>query len=601
MPEPGAEPRRAWRVPLVLAALALAVRAWNPGPTTQTFDEQYWLARSEVFSDALADGRWDDATAVSDEVVTLPGSPPCGPTPPATGWPACDGLGIGPAPTTWVGPDPPGLALAVATGVAVGIGLLVHVLGLLVGRRAATIAGGPAGGRPLLRRRHRASSAPTGCRWRPAPPWPSPPSPPPWCRPDPEASAPSRGLLVLAGVAAGLATLTKLNVPLAFVPGLLAVIVLPAAGGDRHGLPALRIRLRRPLGALAVAAGVAVVVCVVLWPALVTDLGVQVDAMAASGTWWSATGQFFLGEAVSHPGWRYYPVAFATRATPWMLLGLVGALPSWSAPGAGRLVSGPPGAVVAAVATGSYAVTLVSTAKTFDRYSLPLWPWAAVVVGLAVAEVADRVRVPTGTVRAAGRVALAVTTLITVARAPYAISWTNPLLGGGPTAEERILLGWGEGYEQLGATIAEREGPTAARTSRSESDRSLRRGLPVRRRRQRPPPRRPATPPLRGPLRQRAPAGRTDDPGRGRRPSRSSPSTASPTPSCGGGPTPRPGSDLSLRRGGPGSTRRSARGRRGGGRWAPSRARSRARVMSGWRCVGSSTGSGSNVSPRTSR
>jgi hypothetical protein len=466
MPEPGAEPRRAWRVPLVLAALALAVRAWNPGPTTQTFDEQYWLARSEVFGDALADGRWDDATAVSDEVVTLPGV--------TTMWAgtlgdrlarAGDGLGVsGPVPDD-MGTSAPTLRasrLVVAAGVAVGIGLLVHVLGLLIGRRAAAIAGGLLAVDPFFVGHTSilgtdglvATSAALAVAAFAAA----------LLRSDTEATAPSRGLLVLAGVAAGLATLTKLNAPLAFVPGLLAVIVLDLArrrAATGEGAPALRVRLRRPLGALAVAAGVAVVVCVALWPALVTDLGVQVDAMAASGDMvGSGHRQFFLGKAVSHPDWRYYPVAFATRATPWMLLGLVGALPVLVRAGrAGRLSAGARAVLaVAAVATGSYALTLVSTAKTFDRYSLPLWPWAAVVVGLAVAEVADRVRVPTGTVRAAGWAALAVTTLITVARAPYAISWTNPLLGGGPAAEERILLGWGEGYEQLGATIAEREG-----------------------------------------------------------------------------------------------------------------------------------------------
>ena len=46
---------------------------------------------------------------------------------------------------------------------------------------------------------------------------------------------------------------------------------------------------------------------------------------------------------------------------------------------------------------------------------------------------------------------------MTVAEAPYAISYVDPLVGGQRAAKRQILLGWGEGTSAVGAVIAKRE------------------------------------------------------------------------------------------------------------------------------------------------
>ena len=107
--------------------------------------------------------------------------------------------------------------------------------------------------------------------------------------------------------------------------------------------------------------------------------------------------------------------------------------------------------------------------KKFDRYTLPTWPallvlaaagwkwllwdglqwlsrrWPGVSPGVWAG------------VRGVLLVGLLALELIPLARYhPYYLSYYNPLLGGGPAAQQALLIGWGEGMDQVGAYLSSR-------------------------------------------------------------------------------------------------------------------------------------------------
>jgi hypothetical protein len=125
--------------------------------------------------------------------------------------------------------------------------------------------------------------------------------------------------------------------------------------------------------------------------------------------------------------------------------------------------------------------TLVMTIgpKKFDRYALPTWPALCILAGAGYAALfvprplgapaalpapargsgvggegrsrAITLRTALGVVIA---LLLAADALLLARVHPYALSYYNPLLGGGRAAQDVFLIGWGEGYDQVGAWLA---------------------------------------------------------------------------------------------------------------------------------------------------
>lgn len=95
-----------------------------------------------------------------------------------------------------------------------------------------------------------------------------------------------------------------------------------------------------------------------------------------------------------------------------------------------------------------YGLTITFSSKQYDRYYLPLMPFAALFVGVALSRLVGdlpstwRWRMPP-----TGLGALAAMAIWTSSLAPYPASHVNPLAGGQQTAVDRIPLGWGEGKE----------------------------------------------------------------------------------------------------------------------------------------------------------
>lgn len=259
-------------------------------------------------------------------------------------------------------------------------------------------------------------------------------------------------LLIASGIAAGLALLTKS--PAIALPPMIGLIVLVSAW--RAGL----LAWRRIIAPLLVWGAMMVIVWFALWPATWVDLpGVirsvygQAKNDGGSPHGW---GNFFLGRSVADPGPLFYPVAILLRLTPWTLLGIVAGVVALAR---NRMRGSRRALVLLAIFALLFVTALEILPKKFDRYALPIFPtldlFAAVGIVWLARAVSRRWSASLRFLRGPapwviGGIVLAVNIAW---YHPYELAYYNPLLGGGPLAERVIPVGWGEGFEQVGAFI----------------------------------------------------------------------------------------------------------------------------------------------------
>ncbi len=318
-----------------------------------------------------------------------------------------------------------------------------------------------------------------------------------------EQNAPQRSFVLCSlfsvlgsGVCAGLALLTK-------APSL---FLLPFAGllliADwRHPQSAI-CNLQSAIRLYLIWLGVAVLVVVLLWPALwvapLTAIGDVANEIILNGGEAEMAGNFFRGQAVDAPGWLFYPAVLVLRTTPLTLLGLAllplallrrrattGQLPVASGPLSvignqsqlttdnGRLTSdGSPSAeqrtIVALLAfVLLFGLMMSMEPKKFDRYLLPIWPAIEILAAIGLVEIANfklqivkRWRKQFAMYNLQSAILGTIITLALIANLawyhPYYLAYYNPLLGGGATAQRTILVGWGEGMDQIGAWLRTR-------------------------------------------------------------------------------------------------------------------------------------------------
>ena len=255
-----------------------------------------------------------------------------------------------------------------------------------------------------------------------------------------------RAFIVLSGVAAGLALLSKTPALflVGFVPALWVAGNLSAARNSRKLAVDLLVWLL-----------IAAVTIVALWPAIwalgpVEVLGRVVGFARETGGQPDEVGSFFFGQVGADPGPLYYPVATLFRLSPFVVLGLL-ALTAL----AGRLGRAERARAgwLALFALG-FALMMTLGPKKFDRYLLPIFPalvaLAALGWWLALARVAAR---PVSRVALGGGLfVLAVWPLASTY--PYPLSYYNGLLGGGPAAARAVMIGNGEGLDRAAAWIA---------------------------------------------------------------------------------------------------------------------------------------------------
>jgi hypothetical protein len=295
-----------------------------------------------------------------------------------------------------------------------------------------------------------------------------------------------RGSLVLSGICAGLAILSK-SPALVTLP-CVGAIALAAAwsqqgmedGGwrmeDGESSPAVGGRwsfvVRRSsfVVALLVWGAITAATIFVLWPVLWVEplraydqlrVGVEVEGAEPH-----LLGNFFLGRADDAPGPLFYPVALALRLTPWTLLGLL-ALPL-----ALRGASGRTRRDMAALA-GFVILFLVGLSffpKKFNRYLVPAFPSADILAAIGLASIfglrsqilnrlipsSSKVEHPRPS-RRLRQIMLGVVALVAVVNIawwhPYGIVAFNQVLGGARMGAQTFQAGWGEGFEQVAAWL----------------------------------------------------------------------------------------------------------------------------------------------------
>jgi hypothetical protein len=275
-----------------------------------------------------------------------------------------------------------------------------------------------------------------------------------------------RAYLVGSGVAAGLALLTK--APGIFLFGFIPLLGLISSAWGGRGLGWRRLRRLAP--ELLLWALTSVAAYVALWPALWVDpadtLNRLLVDLKAEGLSARPNGNFFLGQAVDEDvGPLFYPVATLLRLSPITLAGLIllalgGLQPQrskwrdehgqarWRLP-----------ALLIATYVALFTLMMTILPKKIDRYLLPAYPMLVVLGAIGLWMVLRRRLGPAA--RWAAVIGLGVGQAALVFSVhPYPLSFFNPLLGGSQLAREIVVVGWGEGTEQVAAYLDQQ--PNAA-------------------------------------------------------------------------------------------------------------------------------------------
>ncbi|MFN8423144.1 MAG: phospholipid carrier-dependent glycosyltransferase [Anaerolineae bacterium] len=301
-----------------------------------------------------------------------------------------------------------------------------------------------------------------------------------------------RRWLVASGVALGLALAAKS--PALFVVGYGGVLWLALAAGGAHGL---RTMLGEGLLWLAAAAVTLVAVWPALWSEPLAVVRLVATEFANHGTATLERASFFAGQIRDDAGPMFYATVWWLRTSPWVVAGA--AIAAWSvggeiagqrrgraaASGGGGGTSTPraplPSDRIALRGLLGFAVLftlfLTAASKEFDRYLLPAFPAADIAAAAGLVGAVEWVRRGTWRAyRAAGRarhavplrvgkggerfafvgvagIVLATQAALVLPIGPYWVTWYDPLVGGAGRAQRLMLVGWGEGLDQMAAYL----------------------------------------------------------------------------------------------------------------------------------------------------
>lgn len=272
--------------------------------------------------------------------------------------------------------------------------------------------------------------------------------------------------LALSGISAGLALLTK--APAACMPLYAALLGVAACWSQRPAQAGAELLpyLARRLAPLALWGMLALLIYVALWPALWVEplrrIRDVIEFALFLGSNPHTAGNFFLGQPVlGDPGPLFYPVALALRLSPITLAGLL--LLPLALDGGNRRVQ----TIVALTAFVLLFIAVMTVgAKKLDRYMLPAIFVLDLLAGTGLWLFARRVR-KAGLAMVVTSLAVALQAALLWRSQPYPLAFYNPLFGGAATAEQMILVGWGEGLEQAAAYLNRR--PDAARLTLATS------------------------------------------------------------------------------------------------------------------------------------
>lgn len=293
--------------------------------------------------------------------------------------------------------------------------------------------------------------------------------------------------LIGAGVCAGLALLTK--APALILLPMAALILCDAAwrATATDGTPFKPARLihigRESSVRFGIWLAVALITVAALWPAMWVDPVGAVRSVLQEVTGNAAqphnAGNFFRGQPVADPGAMFYITVLRYRIEPATFVGLSAlALISLhqrtrrrSVAHTAPLAQSPAQAeerrmmLVMLAFVGVFALSISLLAKKFDRYLLPTWPALQILAALGLTACYDwwqtsaeqRAQWAHALFSSLAVVWLGVSlALPPFSYAPYYLAYYNPILGGGVAAQNVLLVGWGEGMDQVGRWLSTR-------------------------------------------------------------------------------------------------------------------------------------------------
>lgn len=284
--------------------------------------------------------------------------------------------------------------------------------------------------------------------------------------------------LLISGVAAGLSWLTK-SPAIFLIPfiGMVALMemVLNYRSKTRNA-DVVHPPMRRVIWmALAPALGWLVIACatfMLFWPAMWVNPLETIKNIFSQALVYAAEGHenisFFNGQVygIGESAWYFYPISFAWRASPVVLIGLGLAL--WGMIFQKRL--GVATKVSRAVLylflyAVFFLVAMSLGEKKFDRYLLPSHLALDLIAGFGWVTLVEGFnhrlegKLPQ-TIRRLGQVAM-YSGLIAwqlsgiLQTYPYYLNYYNPLLGGSARADRVMMVGWGEGLDQAASYLNE--------------------------------------------------------------------------------------------------------------------------------------------------
>lgn len=290
-----------------------------------------------------------------------------------------------------------------------------------------------------------------------------------------------------AAVCAGLALLTK--APALIMLPMTALVLLDAVwrATPTEAHPFSRERLltivRQTSAPFGVWLALTLLTVGLFWPALWVDpagaLGGVFGEITGNAAQPHNAGNFFRGQPVADPGAMFYLAALRYRIEPATFVGLSALLLISLHQATRRHILRTPAALspdparseerrvllVLIIYVALFTLCISLLAKKFDRYLLPTWPALQIMAALGLTACYDwwqrtaEQRVRWAHVLIGG---LAIgwlgVSLIgpTLMYAPYYLAYYNPILGGGVAAQNVLLVGWGEGMDQVGRWLRTR-------------------------------------------------------------------------------------------------------------------------------------------------
>ncbi len=220
----------------------------------------------------------------------------------------------------------------------------------------------------------------------------------------------------------------------------------------------------RARGLLVLAWGAAATAALfVLWPAL---WNAPVDAVARVARLMAEVElgtrqQFYLGQTVDAPGAAFYLLALLLRTSPTtLLIALIASLALlW--PRARRALGDAPTAARWLLYLTALVSALTAADTKFDRYLIPAYPALALLAAAGLDALAKISRARTRS-RAAARaivaLALAAPVFFSLPLFPDLLAFYSPLGGGAGGARRAIMVGNGEGLDQVGRWLSGQPG-----------------------------------------------------------------------------------------------------------------------------------------------